>query len=356
MNGIKFNDTVIGHNQPCYIIAEAGVNHNGSLEMGCQLIDVAAEAGADAVKFQTFKAEEIILRRAPKAAYHIETTGDDEHQSWFDLLKSQELDRGMHEKLIEHCKLRGIQFLSTPYDLPSIDLLDDLNVPIFKVASTDANNLPLLRYMASKGRPIILSTAMCELEEVKQSVSIIREEGIEDLVVLQCTGSYPAPFDQANLTAMHEISSECNVAVGYSDHVPGFNAAISAIALGACVYEKHFTLDRSLPGPDHRASLEPEELKELIHIIRDIELMLGDGRKKVMPCEAANRPLLRKFIVTKKMINNGEVFSNENLTIKRSGGKGLEPKEWDKIIGLKSIKKIEKDQPIFESDIKDFFK
>lgn len=353
MNEISFADSIIGHNQPCYIIAEAGVNHNGSLEIGCKLIDVAADAGADAVKFQTFKTEEIILSKAPKAAYHIETTGDDSQQSWFDLLKSQELDKSMHQKLIEHCNSRGIQFLSTPYDLSSIDLLVDLEIPIFKVASTDANNLPLLQYMASKGKPIILSTAMCDLREVKKSVSIIRDAGINDIVVLQCTGSYPAPFQQANLSAMKEIAQECNVAVGYSDHVPGFNAAISAVAMGACVYEKHFTLDRNLPGPDHRSSLEPKELKELIHILRETEAMLGDGVKKVMPCEANNRSILRKFIVAKKMINIGEEFSIENLTTKRSGGQGLEPGMWNKIIGLKSVQMFDKDQPITESDVKD---
>ncbi len=353
MKGIKLTKRIISHDQPCYIIAEAGVNHNGDLGMARELIDVAVEAGADAVKFQTFRAEEIILRKAPKARYHVETTGDDIEQSWFDLLKSQELDRKMHEKLIEHCNKSGIVFLSTPYDWPSVDLLDDLNVPLYKVASTDANNLPLLRYIASKGRPMILSTAMSELDEVKRSVSVIRDEGINDLVVLQCTGSYPAPADQANIRAMHQIAKYCDVAVGYSDHVPGYNAAIASIVLGACVYEKHFTLDRNLPGPDHRASLEPDELKELIRAIRETEVMLGDGQKRVMPCEVENRPKLRKFIVARKAIQKGELFSDKNLTTKRTGGQGLEPNAWDTLIGLKSHKSFEQDQPIFESDIKE---
>jgi N-acetylneuraminate synthase len=351
LKGIKLIDREISHNQPCYIIAEAGVNHNGSLNMARELIDVAVEAGADAVKFQTFKTEEIILRHAPKAAYHKETTGDDSEQSWFDLLKSQELDKSMHESLIKHCRDSGIHFLSTPYDVSSVDLLDELNVPLYKIASTDLNNLPLIRYIASKGRPIILSTAMSELEEVRASVEVIRAEGVDNLIVLQCTGSYPAPLNQANIRAMRQISDSCDVAVGFSDHVPGYNAAITSISLGACVYEKHFTLDRSLPGPDHRASLEPSELKELVQFIRDTESMLGDGLKQVMPCEIENRLKLRKFIVAKEMIQKDELFSDNNLTTKRTGGIGLDPVEWDRLIGVKSHRLFNVDQPILKSDL-----
>jgi len=346
MSGIKLKECTISHAQPCFIIAEAGVNHNGDMELARKLIDVAVESGADAVKFQTFVADEIILHNAPKAKYHIETTGDDREQSWYELLKSQELNREQHIELIEYCHKKEIMFLSTPYGWSSIDMLDELNVPLFKVASTDANNLPLLRYMAKKGRPIILSTAMSNLDEIRNSVSIIREEGIDDLVVLQCTGSYPAPADQANITSMQQISGACNVAVGYSDHVPGYNAAIAAVALGACVYEKHFTLSRDLPGPDHRASLEPEELKELINSIRQTESILGDGNKKVMPCEEANRNKLRKFIIAREEIMQGDLFTIENLTTKRTGGEGLEPTEWDNLLGKKSPSDFSKEQPI----------
>jgi N,N'-diacetyllegionaminate synthase len=350
MRGIKLQDRIIADDQPCFIIAEAGVNHNGDMELAKQLIDVAKDAGADAVKFQTFKAEEIILNSAPKAQYHIETTGDDNKQSWYELLKSQELDRKMHEQLIEKSRSEGIHFLSTPYDFPSVDLLNDLDVIMFKVASTDANNIPLLRYMAQKGKPMILSTAMCEIDEIKSSVNLIRKEGIEDLVVLQCTGSYPAPADQANITAMQQIGKICDVAVGYSDHVPGYNAAISAVALGACVYEKHFTISRDLPGPDHRASLEPDELKELINYIRQTESMLGDGNKKVMPCEAANRNKLRKFIVARENIKQGDELSSKNLTTKRTGGEGIVPTKWDFIMGKTSNSDYHKNEVISENE------
>ena len=346
MQSIKINKKIIGHDYPCFIIAEAGVNHNGDMVLARQLIDVASNAGADAVKFQTFIADEIILSNAPKAEYHVQTTGEDKEQSWFELLKSQELNREQHIELIEYCEKKGITFLSTPYDWPSVDLLDELKVPLFKVASTDANNLPLLRYMAKKGRPMILSTAMSNIDEIKNSVALIKSEGVKELVVLQCTGSYPAPIDQVNITAMKQISEECSVAVGYSDHAPGYNAAITAVALGACVYEKHFTVSRDLPGPDHRASLEPEELKKLIQSIRQTESILGDGKKQVMKCEIDNRSKLRKFIVAREDIKQGELFSNENLTTKRTGGAGLDPTHWDDLLGQESPTNFHKEQPI----------
>ncbi len=346
MSGIRLNNRTISHDHPCFIIAEAGVNHNGDMDLARKLIDVAVDSGADAVKFQTFISDEIVLHNAPKAQYHIETTGCDTEQTWYELLRSQELNREQHIELIKYCKSKGIIFLSTPYDWPSVDLLDELNVPLFKVASTDANNLPLLRHMAKKGRPMILSTAMSNLSEVKDSIALIRAEGVEDLVVLQCTGSYPTPINQANVSAMDQISNECNVAVGYSDHVLGFSAAISAIALGACVYEKHFTISRDLPGPDHRASLEPRELKELVELIRQAEQALGDGKKRVMQCEKDNRDKLRKFIVARTDIKKGEIFTNKNLTTKRTGGKGMDPTEWDKLLDKESTSNFDKEQPI----------
>ena len=350
MQGIKLQNHIIAHNQPCFIIAEAGVNHNGDTELAKQLIDVAKDAGADAVKFQTFITDEIILRDAPKANYHIETTGDDKTQTWYELLKSQELNREQHIELIEYCKSINIMFLSTPYDWRSVDLLDELDVQLFKIASTDANNIPFLRYMAKKGRPMILSTAMSNLDEINNSVQLIKSEGVDDLVVLQCTGSYPAPADQANITAMRQIADTCDVAVGYSDHVPGYNAAIASIALGACVYEKHFTISRDLPGPDHRTSLEPNELKELIAAIRQTESALGNGDKSVMSCEEANRNKLRKFIVAREEIKRGDKFSNHNLTTKRTGGIGMKPTEWDNLLDEKAQKNFKKDQPIIIGD------
>jgi N,N'-diacetyllegionaminate synthase len=346
VQGIKLNNRIIANHSPCFIIAEAGVNHNGDMRLARKLVDIAVDSGADAVKFQTFITDEIILHNAPKAKYHIETTGDNKFQSWYELLSSQELNRAQHIELIEYCRDKGIVFLSTPYDWPSVDMLDELNVQLFKVASTDANNVPLLRYMAKKGRPIILSTAMSSLHEIEDSIALIRSEGVEDLVVLQCTGSYPAPANQANITAMRQIAKNCNVAVGYSDHVPGYNAAIVAVSLGACVYEKHFTISRDLPGPDHRASLEPKELKELINSIRQAESTLGDGYKRLMPCEEENKNKLRKFIVARKYIKQGDEFSNKNLTTKRTGGKGMSSSEWDSLLGKKSPINFSKNKPI----------
>lgn len=341
--GISVAGRRIDHGEPLFVIAEAGVNHNGDLGTAIEMVDVAADAGADAVKFQTFKAEHIITRRAPKANYHIETTGPDSEQTWFELLKTQELDRHQHERLIARCAERGIMFMSTPYDLPSIDLLDELDIAIFKVASTDADNIPLLRYMARKGRPIILSTAMSTLDEVAASVDAIRAEGIEDLVVMQCTGSYPAPAAEANLRAMAAVRERCQVAVGYSDHVPGTVAAMSAVALGACAYEKHFTMDRTLPGPDHRSSLEPDELKRLVRDLREAEAVLGDGIKQVMPCERTNRERLRKRVVAACDIAAGTTITGDMLTTKRTGGIGAIPARLDQFIGRVARHAIDRD-------------
>lgn len=344
MTGITLKDRRIGPGAPVFVIAEAGVNHNGNLDFALGLVDVAADAGADAVKFQTFKAEHLNTRFAPKADYHVETTGSDAEQSWFELLKSEELTAEMHEAVIARCAEREILFLSTPYDEESADLLESLDVPLFKIASTDADNIPFLEYVAAKGRPMILSTAMCEMDEIDASVAAIRAAGVEELVVMQCTGSYPAPAADANLRAMHTIAERCGVAVGYSDHVSGTTTAIAAVALGACAYEKHFTLDGSLPGPDHRASMEPGELKDLIGKIRIAEAALGDGVKRVMPCEAGNRDRLRKNIVARRPIRAGEKFSRDNLTTKRAGGQGLHPPALGGLLGRTARVDIAADQ------------
>jgi sialic acid synthase SpsE len=344
--GITVADRRIADGEPVFIIAEAGVNHNGDLGLAVEMVDIAAEAGADAVKFQTFKAEHIITRCAPKARYHIETTGPDSEQTWFELLKTQELDRAQHEHLIAHSARRGIMFMSTPYDVPSIDLLAALDVPIFKVASTDADNIPLLRYLARKGRPIILSTAMSTLDEVAASVEAIRHEGVDQIVVMQCTGSYPAPAAEANLRAMTAIRDRCAVAVGYSDHVPGGVAAVAAVALGACAYEKHFTMDRTLPGPDHRSSLEPGELKRLVRDLREAETVLGDGVKQVMPCERANRERLRKRVVAARAVAAGTTITSDMLTTKRTGGFGAVPAMLDQFVGRVARHAIEPDMAL----------
>jgi N-acetylneuraminate synthase/N,N'-diacetyllegionaminate synthase len=339
------NNCMIGDGHPCFIIAEAGVNHNGELDKALQLVDAAADSGADAVKFQTFKTESIITKIAPKAKYHVETTGDDSKQTWFDLLKSQELTEEMHVALIDRCKQRDILFLSTPYDNESVDLLARLNVALYKIASTDANNIFFLEYIASKGRPVILSTAMCNFDEVERSISAIQKIN-NDLIVLQCTGNYPASIEQANLKSMIKMKESFNVLAGYSDHVMGSTAAISAIALGACVYEKHFTLDRLLPGPDHRASMEPKELSELIIQLRNSEKALGDGNKRVMDCEKANRSKLRKNILACHKIKKGTVLCEVDLVIKRAGGVGLSADCYHDIIGRKTRFEINADEPI----------
>lgn len=351
MTGIRLKDRTIGPGHPLFFIAEAGVNHNGDLDMALDLVDVAAKAGADAVKFQTFRAESLITRTAPKAPYHTETTGPDEEQTWFELLKTQELTREMHEAILERCIAREILFMSTPYDNESVDLLDDLDVALYKVASTDANNIPFLEYMASKGRPIILSTAMCDLEEVVASVAAIRNAGIDDLLVMQCTGSYPAPVDQANIRAMTTIAQTCGIATGYSDHTPGVEAAIAATALGANAYEKHFTLDRSLPGPDHRASLEPGELAELVRAVRKTEAAMGDGIKRVMPCEEINRRRMRKSILAARNIPVGEILVLNDLTIKRAGGLGLSPDRYHEVVGRRTARAVTLEQPITLEDL-----
>ena len=346
MTKIQLDNCIIGSGQPTFIIAEAGVNHNGDLDIAKRLVDAAVFGGADAVKFQTFKTENLITLDAPKAQYHIDTTGSDQEQSWYELLKTQELDREMHVELIAYCVDPGIRFLSTPYDYDSVDLLDELGVDLFKVASTDANNHPLLAHMASKGRGIILSTAMCDLAEVSESVAVIRDGGVTELVVMQCTGSYPAPLIEANLAAMQQIAKVCNVSVGYSDHVEGATAAIAAIALGACVYEKHITIDKSLPGPDHRASMEPEEFKALVTCLRATRSALGDGVKRVMPCEKDNRSKLRKSVLASRDISVGEDLNESNLTIKRAGGRGLSPDKYFQLIGQKALCDISKNVPI----------
>ncbi|MEO5373707.1 MAG: N-acetylneuraminate synthase [Alphaproteobacteria bacterium] len=348
MKGIDFKGLRIGPGLPTFIIAEAGVNHNGSIDLALQLVDAAAEAGADAVKFQTFVTEELITRHSPKAEYHIATTGTDQSQSWFALLKSEELSAADFARVKARCEERRIVFMSTPYDEPSVDLLDRLDVVAYKIASTDSNNLPFLEYVASKRRPVILSTGMCTMDEVRESVAALRRGGCEQLVLMHCTAEYPAPLEEANLRAMTTMSRELDVPVGYSDHVPSLSAALASVALGSCVYEKHFTLDRSLPGPDHRASVEPAELKDLVQAMRAVEAALGDGVKRVMPSEAANRPLLRKSVVAKRDIGAGERLGRNNLAIKRAGGQGMPPGAYYALIGRTARATIPAETPISE--------
>lgn len=339
---IEILNRKIGDGHPVFFVAEAGVNHNGSLDMARQLVNVAVDAGADAVKFQTFKTENIITRDAPKSTYHIQTTGGDKDQTWFELLKTQELNRDMHIALIRHCRDRNIIFLSTAYDEDSVDLLYELDVAAFKIASTDTNNIPFLRYIARKERSVILSTAMSNMDEVEQAVGIFREEGIDDIVVVQCTGNYPAKLEESNLRVMQTYREKLKCLVGYSDHTPDFINPIAATAMGACVYEKHFTIDKTLPGPDHRMSLDPQELAITVRYIRETEVALGSSQKIVLEGEKGNQCKLRKSLVAATDILKGTILRSDMITSKRPGT-GIQPSRIDDIIGRLSIVDIEKD-------------
>jgi len=320
-----------------YIIAEAGVNHNGSLEIALQLIDAAFETGADAVKFQTFKAENLLVRSTPKADYQKETTDPDESQ--FDMIKKLELDYNAHKALIDYCSRKEICFISSPFDCESVDLLYDLGVSMIKIPSGEITNLPYLRKIGSLGKQVILSTGMADLGEIEDALGILCESGtsLEDITVLHCTSQYPAKFEEVNLRAMLTIRDAFNVKTGYSDHTEGIEIPIAAATLGAEVIEKHFTLDKSLPGPDHRASLDPDEMKEMVRAIRNVEKALGDGIKKPTESEMKNRSFIRKSIVSSMAINKYEEYTTENLTVKRPAG-GLSPMNWDLIIGKKAMR------------------
>lgn len=315
------------------IIAEAGVNHNGSLELALRLVDAAADAGADYIKFQTFKAERLVAAGAKKAEYQMANCGS-ENDSQLSMLKALELTDSDFRKIAEHCRLRGIGFMSTPFDMESADALSTYGMDFWKIPSGEITNLPFLRKIGSFGSPIILSTGMSTLEEVEDAIEILENSGTprSKIILLHCTTQYPAPYDSVNLLAMDSLKSLKCRGVGYSDHTRGVEVSLAAVSLGADVIEKHFTLDRSLPGPDHRASLEPDELSRMVSSIRHIEAALGSSKKVVSYAESANIPVARKSIVAAKSIKKGETFSEENLTTKRPGT-GLSPMLWDKVIG-----------------------
>ena len=327
------------------VIAEAGVNHNGDMALACELIDVAARAGADLVKFQTFSADRLATRHARKADYQIGTT--DAEESQHAMLKRYELSREMHETLIAHCERRGIGFFSTGFDPEGIDLLADLGLDCFKISSGEITNLPYLRHVGSYHKPVILSTGMATLTEIEAALDVLTQAGTprDGITVLHCTTEYPTPMADVNLRAMLTISDAFGVAVGYSDHTTGIEVAIAAVALGATVIEKHFTLDRSLLGPDHKASLEPGELEAMITAIRHIEQALGDGIKRPSASERKNLPIARKSLVAACVIRASDVFNEANLTVKRPGT-GLSPMRWDEVIGCKASRDFAVDELI----------
>ena len=327
------------------IIAEAGVNHNGDIEIAKKLIDVAAEAGADLVKFQTFSGDRLATSMARQAEYQIQNT--EEIMPQRTMLQKLELDESMHKILIQHCEDREIGFFSTGFDIESVNLLIKLGQKRFKIPSGEITNLPLLRHIGKQKKEVILSTGMATFVEIEKAIEAIEDAGTsrDSITVLHCTTSYPAPLVDVNLKAMKKIGEKFDVAVGYSDHTIGLEAAIAAVALGAKVIEKHFTLDRKMPGPDHKASLEPEELKQMISFIRNIEILLGDGEKKLMPSEVGNVSIARKSIVASKTVIKGETFSENNITTKRPGN-GISPMQWDSVIGSKAIRDFELDELI----------
>ena len=328
-----------------FIIAEAGINHNGSLDIALQMVDVAAAAGADAVKFQTFKAEKVIAVHAPKANYQRETT--DSGESQLEMVRKLELDETAHIRLLTRCQEKGIQFLSTPFDLDSIDLLVRLGLNIFKIPSGEITNLPYLRKLGALNKQLILSTGMANLGEIEDALGVLTDSGtpLENIIVLHCNTEYPTPFEDVNLRAMQTIGHAFGVTTGYSDHTPGIEVAIAAVAMGAVVIEKHFTLDRNLPGPDHKASLEPDELKAMVLAIRNIEKALGNGIKRPSPSEAKNKTIARKSLVATQSIKIGERFGADNITAKRPSA-GISPMRWDEVLGQLSQKDYEKDDLI----------
>ena len=318
-----------------FIIAEAGVNHNGSLDIARKLVTAAAEAGADAVKFQTFKAENLVAASAPKALYQQQTTGSSETQ--LQMLKKLELSSDDFIVLRKHCARCGILFMSTPFDLESIDFLVSLGLEVFKIPSGELTNLPYLRKLGGLKKRIILSTGMADLDEVQAATAALLEAGTkpEDLAILHCNTEYPTPYDDVNLRAMNTLRETFGLRVGYSDHTLGIEVAIAAVAMGAEIIEKHFTLDKTMDGPDHRASLEPEELKQMVRCIRNIQKALGSKIKLPTASELKNRDIIRKSIVAAKEIHKGDIFTEENITVKRPGT-GLSPMLWDSILGKKA--------------------
>jgi N,N'-diacetyllegionaminate synthase len=327
-----------------FIIAEAGVNHNGSIDLALQLIDAAKASGADAVKFQTFRADLLATRSAGKAAYQKRTTSNTA-ESQFEMLQRLELDRAAHGRLIEHCQRVGIQFLSSPFDEASADLLAAMNVPLFKVPSGEITNFPFLEHLARKGRPLILSTGMSTLGEVEEAVHVLQVAGVSKLTLLHCVTEYPAPYAEVNLRAMQTLKSAFGLPVGYSDHTPGIDIAIAAAALGAEVIEKHFTLGRSLPGPDHAASLEPVELEQMVAAIRHVEAALGNGIKTPAPCELPNIGVARKSVVAARSLSAGHQLVTGDLEIKRPGS-GLAPRLLPALIGRTLRTGVAKDELI----------
>ncbi len=326
-----------------YIIAEAGVNHNGSMESAKKMVDAAKWAGADCIKFQTFVSSKIVSKHAAKAEYQKQHTDSDETQ--LDMLKKLELSFDDFAVLYNYCRERNIEFLSTAFDFDSIDFLSNLGIRKWKIPSGDITNLPYLIKIAKLGRPVILSTGMSTMQEVREAVTVLKDNGAGEITVLHCTTEYPAPYGDVNLRAMLSMRSELGLSVGYSDHTNGIEVPIAAVAMGAEVIEKHFTLDRNMEGPDHKASLEPDELRAMVSAIRNVETALGSGEKLPSASETKNCSIARKSIIAKRNISRGESFTEDNLTVKRPGS-GISPMQWFQIMGHAASRDFEEDELI----------
>ena len=327
------------------IIAEAGVNHNGDLNMAKKLIDAAKDAGVDYVKFQTFKTELSITKYAEKADYQLEIT--EEKESQFEMIKKLELDNNQFIELSKYCKLKKLNFLSTAFDLDSIDFLNKLGIDFFKIPSGEITNYPYLKKIGLIGLPVVMSTGMADLKEIEEAIDVLLKFGLKknDLTILHCNTEYPTPMEDVNLNAMQTIKNTFKVKVGYSDHTSGIEIPVAAVAKGATIIEKHFTLSRSLAGPDHQASLEPDELKQMVISIRNVEKAMGDGIKRPSKSEIKNIDVARKSIVAKTKISKGEIFTENNISVKRPGS-GISPMKWDEIIGTSSKKDYREDDLI----------
>ena len=326
-----------------YIIAEAGDNHNGDFNTALKLVDVAKRAGADCVKFQTFVTEEIISKYAEMAEYQKKSTGKEESQ--FEMVKRLELSFDEFRKIKEYCDRVGIQFLSTPFDLKSVDFLNELGVPFFKIPSGEITNYPYLIKIAHTGKPVVMSTGMCEPDEILAAINVLENNGGGEITLLHCNTEYPTPLKDVNLYAMRTMKKMFGKKVGYSDHTKGIEVPVAAVALGACVIEKHFTLDKNMPGPDHKASLEPDELGRMVKNIRNIEIALGDGVKHVSESERKNIAIARKSIVARRNIQEGEILTEDNLAVKRPGT-GINPMQWMEVLGTRAVRDFKEDELI----------
>jgi N-acetylneuraminate synthase len=341
MKKIRLNNKIIARDSPCYIIAEAGVNHDGSLEKAIQLVDAAADAGADAVKFQSFSAERLVMESAPKAEYQKAGAGADESQ--LKMLRKLELSQADQASIAQHTRKRGIEFLSTPFDESWADFLDTLGVCAFKIGSGELTNLRLLAHVAKKGKPVILSTGMASIEEIEEAVAVITATGLKELILLQCTSAYPAAPETINLKAMATLRRHFGVWTGFSDHTTGIEVAIAAVAVGASVLEKHFTLDRKLPGPDHRMSIEPAKLTAMIRAIRNVEKAMGDGKKARSANEQETAVVARRSLVAARDMCAGEMFDSDAIAVQRPGT-GITASKLNQVLGRKAQKDIRKGQ------------